>query len=532
MKATPEVLAMLPTAPLMTALPTRSRVSAAAALAVLLLVMAQLQVHAQGIAAAGPNPTFLLESRISVGATLSNNANLSATNPRSEQRLEISPGVQLLANGPRVKGFVDYSLSALYYAQGTSGNGFRQALNANGTLNAWDNRAFIDVSGVISNQAVSAFSPTSGALGDTNRTQTSSFRLSPYLRGQLADTADYELRYSLETRNAQDNAQSDLTVQALSLALGSRMQGQTLGWSFSASSQEVDYSLGRATSTNNLRAGLIAVITPQLRSTVYVGVESNDILTPTRQSYNTTGLDVDWRPSNRSRAFVGLEKRYFGNAYNIALEHRTARTVWRLTDTRGVNDSPLQTGQASLGSIFNLLDSLYASSTPDPIQRAQRINAELLNLGLPADAQVFQNFLTSSATVQRAQTLSLALVGQRSLVTFALTRSRSNRLQSLINLGDSFDSSSRIDQQGWSVNVGHRLTLISSLSASLIRQTSEGSGIGLAQRNRSTSFGLGYTTRLAPRTSGSLQLRHTQYDSSAVNAFDETAITGLLTHRF
>jgi uncharacterized protein (PEP-CTERM system associated) len=66
----------------------------------------------------------------------------------------------------------------------------------------------------------------------------------------------------------------------------------------------------------------------------------------------------------------------------------------------------------------------------------------------------------------------------------------------------------------------------------LIRQTSEGSGIGLAQRNRSTSFGLGYTTRLAPRTSGSLQLRHTQYDSSAVNAFDETAITGLLTHRF
>jgi uncharacterized protein (PEP-CTERM system associated) len=369
-------------------------------------------------------------------------------------------------------------------------------------------------------------------LGDTNRTQTLSFRLSPYLRGQLADTADYELRYSLETRNAQDNAQSDLTVQALSLALGSRPLGQRLGWSLNSSAQNVDYALGRNTQSNNLRAGLIVAISPQLRSTLFVGIESNDILTPARKSYNTIGVDVDWRPSNRSRVFVSLEDRYFGNAHNIALEHRTARTVWRLTDTRGVNDSPLQAAQASLGSISSLLSSLYASTVPDPIERAQLINAELLRLGLPADEPIFQRFLSSSATVERAQSLSLALVGQRSVVTFALTRTRSNRLQSLINLGDSFDSSSRIEQQGWSVNLAHRLTPISSVSANLARQTSEGSGIGLAQTNRNTSFALGYTTRLAPRTSGTVQLRHTQYDNSAVNAFSQAAVIGLLTHRF
>jgi hypothetical protein len=37
---------------------------------------------------------------------------------------------------------------------------------------------------------------------------------------------------------------------------------------------------------------------------------------------------------------------------------------------------------------------------------------------------------------------------------------------------------------------------------------------------------------LAPRTSGTVQLRHTQYDNSAVNAFSEIAISALLTHRF
>ncbi len=520
---------MFPSAPCFARLPVRRSVSAAAALTVLLLSAA---AQAQDTEAAGPKPSVWLEPRVSAGVTLSSNGNLSATNPRSEQLIEVSPGVRLVMNGPRVKGFLDYALRGLYYAQGTSGDNLRHALNASGTLNAWDNRAFIDVAGVIDDQAVSAFGPSASAFGDTNRSQTASLRVSPYLKGSLAGAADYELRYNLETRNTRTDTRSDVTVQALSLALGSHPQGQTLGWSFNASSQDVSYSLGRDTRADSLRAGLVVAITPQLRSTVYAGVESNDILTPASQSYNTTGVDLEWRPSARTRVFVGLEDRYFGSAHNIALEHRTARTVWRLTDTRGVNDSPLQAAQASLGSIYTLLDNLYASTVPDPVERAKRINAELLSLGLPADAQIFQSFLSSSATVERSQALSLALVGQRTVVTFALSRNRSQRLQTLLSLGDDFDTNSRIDQQGWGINLAHRLTPLSSLSAALDRQISEGSGTGLTQTNRSTSFTLGFTTRLAPRTSGSLQLRRTQYDNSAVNAFGETAISGLLTHRF
>jgi len=506
----------------------RTAVAAAALLALWLSGAA----HAQELAAPGPKPSLWLEPRVAVGATLSSNGNLSSTNPQSEQQIEVSPGLRLVANSPRAQGFLDYSLRGLYYAQGTSGDNLRHALNASGKFEAWDNRAFVDVSGVIDDQVISAFSPTAGALGDANRAQTASLRVSPYLRGDLAGLANYELRYNLETRRTDTNARADLTVQALSLALGSRMQGQTLGWSLNASSQEVDYSVGRPTRTDNLRAGLIAVLTPQLRTTVYLGVESNDVLTPTRESYNTTGFDVEWRPSQRTRVFVGLDDRYFGNAHNIALEHRTGRTVWRLTDTRGVVDSPLQSAQASLGSIYTLLDNLYAPTVPDPVERARRINAELLSLGLPPDAQVSQSFLSSSATVDRAQALSVALVGQRTVITFALTRSRSNRLQSVVGLGDNFDNSSRIDQQGWSLNLGHRLTPISSLSAAVTRQTSEGSGIGVVQSNRSTAYSLGYTTRLAPRTSASLQLRRTNYDNSALSAFGETAVSGLLTHRF
>ena len=75
---------------------------------------------------------------------------LSGTNPQSEQTLELSPGVRVVVNRPRVKGFLDYSLSGLYYAQKTSGDNLRHALNANARIDAWDNRAFVDLSGVVS----------------------------------------------------------------------------------------------------------------------------------------------------------------------------------------------------------------------------------------------------------------------------------------------------------------------------------------------------------------------------------------------
>ena len=97
----------------------RSSLSVASAFTVMLLSAAvQTQALAQETAAAPSKHSLWLEPRVSVGVTLSSNGQLSATHPQSEQLIEVSPGVRLVANGPRAKGFLDYSLSGLYHAQG------------------------------------------------------------------------------------------------------------------------------------------------------------------------------------------------------------------------------------------------------------------------------------------------------------------------------------------------------------------------------------------------------------------------------
>lgn len=477
---------------------------------------------------APPRTGTWVEPRVSAGVTLTNNGARTGTNPRNDQILEVTPGVTMVLNAPRAKGFVDYSLSALHHVQGTVADEFVNSLNANVTFEAVSQFAYVDVSGVVADRSISAFGTQSFGRTDANRSETGSFRVSPYLRGIWGGAVNYELRYGIEKSNTAIDSRSDITVQDVSLRLRSDLTGQVVGWTFDSSTQDVDYTLGRRTRSDQVQVGLLYAASPQLLLSGQVGVESNNVITLQRESYNTTGLGLDWRPSDRTRLNAQVQKRYFGTGHNVSLEHRTARTVWRFTDTRDVVNNPLSASGAGLGSIYDLFNNLYASIEPDPVRRAQLVQAELLRLGLPTDAALAGGFLSSAPTVDRSQQLSLALVGVRSTVTFLLSRSSSTRLRVAGNLGDDFDANSRIDQQSWSVIYAHRLTPLTSLSASLSRYKSEGTVVGA--NDRLTALTLGMTTRLALRTSGNLQfMRAIQNGASP---YRESAISAFVTHRF
>lgn len=496
---------------------------------VLLMLAGAAQAQVAAAESIEPRPSIWVEPHVSAGVTLSTNGNQSSTDPRAEQTLELGAGVRAVANTPRVQGFVDYSLTGLHYLQDTSGDDLRHLLNASATVNAWDNRAFVELSGVVNDTAVSAFgAPTSRGLSDANRAQSANFRISPYLRGDLGGFANYELRYSLHTSNTDAANRSDITAQDVALRMNSRRSGQRLGWSLDASSQDVEYSLGRNTRSDSVVGGLIVAVTPQLIATLRGGTESNNVISLDKESYSTTGLSLEWRPSPRTRLLVSADDRYFGTGHNIAFEHRTGRTIWRYTDSRGVTNNPLEAASASMGTVYDMFDSLYSTLEPDPVRRAQLVQAELLRLGLPPNMQIFQNFLTSSSTLERAQRLSVALVGVRSVVTFALGRSDTRRLGPALGLGDDFDFNANIRQQSWGVDYAHRLTPITSFSASLLGQRSDGSS-GLSQRLTSISGSL--STRLALRTSGTVRLQRNNY-RNVIGSYGDTQLAGFVTHRF
>ena len=500
------------------------------------LVLAAAPAFMHGTVNAQPDDTqaeprkrsLWLEPRITVQETLTSNARLDARNI-SDQITEVSPGFRLVSNTAHLRGFVDYSLRSIHYAQEASANQLLHSLNASMLVEAVEQRVFIDVAGVIASQPISVFGPpVNDSPANPNASQTSSYRLSPYLRGRLGTVADYEARYSVQDTRTDTVNRSGVTTQDWLLHLGSSRRGQMLGWAADASQQTNDFSLGRRIDTTTLRGSLSYAVTPQLALLVLGGAESTNQLSPTRESHSIAGFGVNWQPSERTRLSLSRERRYFGGAHNVALEHRTGRTVWRYTDVKGISNG-LGTTSASLGSLFDLLDGFYVQQEPDPVLRTQLVLAEIARLGLPANLQVFPDFLRSSSTVRRVQQLSLALLGRRSAVTLAVVQTENRLLDGSLQLGDDFNANSRILQRGWNLSLAHRLTPNSSIVSGLSEQRSVGTAPGLETRVRSLT--LGFNTLLTYRTSGGLQVRRVLSDGLAI-PYRESAIIGTITHRF
>lgn len=488
-------------------------------------------VAGESLSPPGPKPRVWIEPRVSVGVTLSDNGTLSGSQSQAEQVIEVTPGVRGILNTPRVRGYFDYALSGRTHLQNSSRNKLRHALDASATVNAWDNRAFVDVSGAVADESISAFDAPGGSVSRLNQSQTASFRVSPYVQGTLGSAADYELRYSLQTVNSESASRPDLTAQDASARLVNGGSVGSLGWSFDARTQSIEYEGGRDTRSDSVMAGLIYHATPQLVLTGLMGREANDILTLSRESYNTAGVNLDWRPSPRTRLSAGVQERYFGRGHNVSLQHSTGRTVWRYTDRRGVVNNGLEASAAPLGSLRNLLDSSFQTSFPDAIERNAEVDKVLAGLGLSGDLLVFQTYLTSAATLERSQQLSVVLLGARGAVTLALSRSDASRLDAPLAgapaLPDDFDTNTRIQRDGWSLGYAHRLTPQTSAQVSITGTRSQGT----VDDSRSTTVAVGLTSNLAPRTTARVQLRHTQHDGS-VRDYGETAVVAVITHRF
>ncbi len=470
--------------------------------------------------------------RVSVSETMTDNVRLVERNAQSEQITEITPGIRINISGTRLKTYFDLGLSQVVYAQNSAPNRteIQNALNTFGTYEAIDNWVFVDFSGTISQQSVSAFGTQSAAdsLVNGNQAEVSNYRVSPYVRGRLGQAADYEVRYSRSTTRSDSNAASDVDTANVSAVLSGNSAFRNLGWSANASRQTVDYSAGRATEADQFSLGLSYAITPQLNVFVSGGRESNDYASLAQQNSATHSFGVNWAPSETTQLSASRSQHAFGNTHSVGFQHRGPRSVWMFSDTRDVSSTPSQSGVAGLGSVYDLLFSQFASTEPDPVARAALVNAYLQTYGINPSATVVSSFLSSAVSLQRRQNLSFSLLGLRDTLTFMATRTHSSRLDMVSRGFDDLSAASQVRQQGFSVNLAHRLTPVYVLGVMWSHEKT--SGDNNTQDIRLRSLNLTLTGRLGKRTSAVLGVRRVVFDGIA--PYTENALIGNLIMQF
>lgn len=483
---------------------------------------------------------FSIKPRLSLSETWSDNVALARVNGTKDSGFitEIAPGVHVDARTARLKGYFDYTLRGQFYTTPSGYSRTQNQLNTFGTLETISNWLFIDFSGVIAQQAISAFgtqSPSGTSL-NSNSTETSNYRLSPYIRGQLGGLADYIVRYNHSTTHTSAANASDIEISEWTGQLRGSTPFQSLRWSLDASQQTADYSRGRKTDSERISASATYTVIPQLRLTLSGGQEANNYASAEKETHTTHGYGFDWNPTERTQISAFRERRFFGDGHRYTFTHRFPLSTISFSDSKDVSVLPNQFATVGRGTIFDqwkqLFTQLLASQYPNPVQldieATRRANAFLAAFGIPGNAQATSSFLTSRATVQRRQQLTLAMQGSRNTLTVMFNRNENQTILANEAVSDDFsnNNTNSIRQRGVIVNFSHQLTGDSTATLMASRQESTGSGL-VTQKVTTTMYQGSVVSKLGPRTTGSLSVRHTQFDTTT-NPYTENALIGTL----
>jgi uncharacterized protein (PEP-CTERM system associated) len=241
------------------------------------------------------------------------------------------------------------------------------------------------------------------------------------------------------------------------------------------------------------------------------------------------GFSGTWLPSDRTKLVVSRQGHSYGDSHNFALEHRTLKTMWRLSDSQSVTATPSQVGIGSIGTVYDLFFAQFESIEPDPARRAVLVSSYLQATGINPTASVLSSFLTSAVSMQRRQDLSVALLGVRDTVTFLASRTEGFRVDTVSTGVDDLSNSSTVRQSGLSINYAHRLTPQTSLNMLFSMQNASSSATLSETVTRSVNLGL--ATTLGRRTTAAASARRVVFESVAA-PYTETAITGTVSVQF
>jgi len=480
---------------------------------------------------APPRRNWFVQPRINIGETFTDNVNPASGFKQADQITEITPGIRAQADTARLKAYADYQLTGYYYARGSYGSRTQNALNAFGTFEALEKRFYLDFSGNISQQSISAFGPqvASNAILDTNRTEVSTYRLSPYLRGRIGSEADYELRYANTWSSSRSSLVSRYTMGEWSAKIKNSIAKAKLGWSLDLNRQDIDYSAGSKSISERLRGLVSYQFWPEIKASMSAGQESNDYLTAGRQTQSTSGYGLDWSPTERTLVSAFREKRFFGQGHNYLISHRTPLMALRYVDSKDVSFLPNQMTTVGRGTIYDLLYTQLESAVPDPILRAQQVNSVLAATGVSPSSQVTTGLMTSRVTVSTRQDFSVVFNGLRNTITASATRNVQSILGAAVGTGD-FSLTSSIVQKGLSITWAHRLTPLASLTTVASVQETRSSD-GTVGGSRAKSLSINYSTPISAHTNLSAGIRSSEFTGSA-QSYRENAVLASIFARF
>jgi uncharacterized protein (PEP-CTERM system associated) len=452
---------------------------------------------------------------------------------------EAVPGFMLAHNSRRLKLNANAQWRLFAYGGGANHDNLANSerrYQAQARSELVDQLLYLDASTSGSRQSVSAFGPVSGSTYSTaNRTDLSTWSISPYLRHRFGTRADLTVRFtrdSVEGATGVGYGNSLASTSGLDLVSGTHFD--RVGWNLNYNRRDESNSLAGSSTAENSMAGLTWKLKRDLSLTAGAGYDSYDYPTlGDRTSGRRWSSGFIWTPSSRTSVEATFGHRYFGKTGSLAASHRSRHTVWSLDYRDEVTNSRSQLLLPSALDTAAMLDRLFASVYPDAAARQAAVQAYIAATGLPPTLADNINYLSNRYIRDRRLQGALTLRGARTGLTFSVFRDERNALSLQQSdstlLGNQLAAlNDNVRQHGASAVLNYRLSQRTTALASLDSIHAESLTTGAV--NNANTLRLAMTRAFGANTRGSVEVHHARGDSGVLTTtpYRENAIVATL----
>jgi uncharacterized protein (PEP-CTERM system associated) len=485
----------------------------------------------------------------------------AATAPAHGQRMNLESGVRLtgaassnpeLAPSGQAKGDIWFELSPYFSLVGT-GAGGRLRVSGNGdlgatiraglrrdsdfslrpsgsllaTLEAIDNFFFIDGRLAVQRTLDNPFAATTDPTSPVNTFTSWQAGLTPYIRGRLPGALDYEVRSDNSWTDSGQGEGLYSGRHTVSIARAPQPLGGAL--SFERQSLESQREGEPRLISDIARLSLRYAPIPQLAFGVRAGWQRYNYTLAANEPRTFYGVDISWRPNERTNLTGYWEDRAFGDSWQLAFTHRRPRLAFNLSSSRDLTNTPQQfLTFPALANVFALLDAALTTRFPDPIERQRAVIDIISRSQLPAELLTPTVIYDERITLQTRTTAGVVLLGRRNSLGFSIFR---NRTEGVAGFSTALPVLSDTLENGTEVSFSHQLSPTSSVATTASWRRTE----SLLQQEATTTqtqLRIESSTQVGRRTFGTLGARYQWIDSTVTNDAREAAVFFTLNHRF
>ena len=402
-----------------------------------------------------------IEPSVSVEETFTDNVNLQPNSARrSDFVTELVPSIRVSGQSTRVRLDGTVAASAQLYARTGSNDRIVPLVNLNGTVEAVERFFFVDAAAQVSQDYVSPFGGRSPSLVNQPANQFTSqwYNVSPYVKGERGATLTYELRDNNIWTNLNNTAIPNGRSYTNEIIGNITRAATPLGWGLDYHRTDTQFAQQESQIMELARVRALWRPDPSLQLSASSGYEHNQFpLSDYRDVIYGVGLN--WRPSERTVVDGTWEHRFFGSSYRVVWDHRTPLTAWSFAASRDVSSYPQLLAQFPSGGIVPLLlDTVFQTRIPDPIQRQQFVLAFMQDRGLPVVLTGPFNVYLQRFFLQENARASGAFIGARNTVLLNVYRTRTENISGTGQSNPLVDLLSNTTQVGTSLVWTHMLS--------------------------------------------------------------------------